>query len=84
MPAIATDAGEGSEYALTTPSMKYSNINMDAHCMVYKLPLSTPRNGNNSGNTFNTSHDPPGRKGASHSSHNRQRAIRPINEKEAP
>lgn len=50
---------------------------MAAHCMVYRLPFNTPRKGNNSGSTFNTSHDPPGRNGATLSSQTRQRIIKP-------
>src|SRR5690606_7547845 len=49
-----------------------------------RLPLSTPRNGSNNGSTFNTSQEPPGRNGASHSSHNRHSAISASSDTEAP
>src|SRR5690554_6161809 len=63
--------------------MKYSRMNMEAHCMVYRLPFRTPRKGNSSGITFSTSQEPPGRNGASHSSQARPSAMRPIKQTDA-
>lgn len=90
MLAIRRDTGELSENARTTPSMKYSSTNIEAHCKVYSLPLMTPGNGSNKGISLKTSQETPtnadssGRQGATTSSQTNVRTISPTSEKMAP
>ena len=55
---------ENAEGARTTPSIRYSNTNIDAHWIVYRLPRKTPRIAKASGNAFKNSSVPPGLSGA--------------------
>src|SRR5690606_12941662 len=51
---------------------------------VYRVPLSTPRNGSSKGSALSASSEPPGRRGAIFSSQSRHKTIRAISDAEAP
>ena len=68
----------------TMPSAKYSSTSIDAHCSVYTLRRNVPRSANSSGTALSASAEPPGRSGASQSSHAIDNAISAIRLNSAP
>ena len=73
----------GSDITLTTPSIRYSNTNIDAHWIVYRLPRKTPRIAKASGSAFKNNKVPPGLRGASQISQSKHRKKSPHKLKDA-